>query len=254
MALPIVFLHGFLGNSASFNAIVQHLPGEVVTFAPALYGHSCHVENSRDHDFAREVSRLMRLVRGRFAAHRVHLVGYSLGARLGIGLLAQYPELVGAATLMSCRNGLANEEQAERRRTEDSRWAKLLGTVTLSEFLEIWEARPLFASMRRVDPSQLASLRAQRLLHNPKALAQALDALTLAKMPNYSASLALGRRPVTLMAGELDPKFVALSTDLVRQMPNGRLVVVSGVGHNLPLECPREVACIIKGDMQHAEC
>ena len=54
----------------------------------------------------------------------VNLVGYSLGARVALGLLASRPELVASATLVSVHPGLALERRASR----TPRVGKPLGT------------------------------------------------------------------------------------------------------------------------------
>jgi 2-succinyl-6-hydroxy-2,4-cyclohexadiene-1-carboxylate synthase len=43
------------------------------------------------------------------------------------------------------------------------------------------------------------------------------------------------------MAGELDEKFTALGARVARELPHGRLVIVPGVGHNVPLEDPEAI-------------
>jgi pimeloyl-ACP methyl ester carboxylesterase len=57
----------------------------------------------------------------------------------------------------------------------------------------------------------------------------------------------LGELPVTVLAGELDAKFVALGERLARALPRGELRVVAGAGHALPLEAPAAIAAAIEG-------
>jgi pimeloyl-ACP methyl ester carboxylesterase len=91
----------------------------------------------------------------------------------------------------------------------------------------------------------LHNLRRQRLNHDPEGLGQAMLGLSLSRMPSYSADMGRVLVPVTLVSGALDRKFVELGMDLVSRLPNAKTVVVSGAGHNLPIERPDAVASAI---------
>jgi 2-succinyl-6-hydroxy-2,4-cyclohexadiene-1-carboxylate synthase len=123
----------------------------------------------------------------------------------------------------------------------------------LSQFLDAWEQRPLFGTQRQLAPHVLAQLREQRLMHNPSALAQAMTAFSLARMPSFRGDLGGIRCPVTLVVGDQDPKFCALAADLAKHIHNHRTIVVSGAGHNLPLEHPESVTAAISEEIDHGE-
>jgi 2-succinyl-6-hydroxy-2,4-cyclohexadiene-1-carboxylate synthase len=48
-----------------------------------------------------------------------------------------------------------------------------------------------------------------------------------------------------VLAGEDDPKFVALAERLVAALPDAELVIVPGAGHGLPREAPEAIASAI---------
>jgi 2-succinyl-6-hydroxy-2,4-cyclohexadiene-1-carboxylate synthase len=253
MPLPIVFLHGFLGNATSFESVRARLTVGHPTLCPELFGHRGQSEPLLNHTFEAEADRLLGVIRLHFKASPAHLVGYSMGGRFALALLLKAPQQFRSATVISARRGLDEPLARASRLEEDSKWARMLQTTPLSAFLDAWEQRPLFATQRRLAPHVLARLRQQRLRHNPLALAQAMTAFSLAHMPILQADLGRIRCPVTLMVGDQDPKFCALATDLAEHIHNQRTIVVSGAGHNLPLERPESVAAAISEEIDNGE-
>lgn len=253
MPLPVVFLHGFLGNATSFASVRARLPVNHPTLSPQLFGHRGQRELSLSHTFEAEVERLLGVIQDHFGASPIHLVGYSMGGRLALSLLLKAPKQIHSATLISARRGLDEPLARASRLAEDSKWAALLQTVPLSQFLDTWEQRPLFETQRQLAPHLLAQLREQRLRHDPFALAQAMSALSLAHMPSFQGALGSIQCRVTLMVGERDPKFGALAADLAEHIHDSRAIVVSGAGHNLPLEHPDSVAAAISEEIDHVE-
>lgn len=253
MALPLVLLHGFLGSSESYAEVTARLPGVHPTLSPRLFGHSGRPEPPGEHDFDSEVNRLLAVIRTHFDNQKVHIVGYSLGGRLALALLVKAPDRFQSATLISTRRGLDDAALRAERLKQDRNWATLLETRSLAEFLDEWEAAPLFASQRELAPTVLARLRQQRLGHDRQALARAITALSLGSMPSFADDLAHVHCPVVLMVGERDPKFRALAADLAARIPDSRTIVVSGAGHNLPLERPAAVAAAISEGIDNVE-
>jgi 2-succinyl-6-hydroxy-2,4-cyclohexadiene-1-carboxylate synthase len=253
MSLPIVFLHGFLGGRESFAEVKAHLPGPYPTLSPLLFGHRGRPEVSRAHDFDAETTRLLAVIRAEFQREPVHLVGYSLGGRLALALLVEAPERFASVTLISTRRGLDDPALRAERLEQDRAWAAKLERGPLSRFLDEWEQNPLFASQQQLSPLILEHLRKQRLEHDPSALAQAMTALSLGRMPSFANELPSIGCPVVLMVGEHDTKFRSLAADLGRRIPKAGTIVVSGAGHNLPLERPAAVAAAISEGIDNAE-
>jgi 2-succinyl-6-hydroxy-2,4-cyclohexadiene-1-carboxylate synthase len=208
--------------------------GEVHTVT--LHGHGPDWRAQVSTDFEDELRRIAQSLRALPAPHLV--CGYSLGARVSLGLLVHYPELFQAAVLIGVHPGLADAAKRAERRATDSKRAEMLCTEGLDAFVDSWETLPMFATQRRLDAGILRAQREQRLSHEAQGLASSLRTLGLAQMPDYM--------PVTLMAGALDPKFVGIARSMVEQLPAGRLEVVEDTGHNLPLEAPNSVALALR--------
>jgi 2-succinyl-6-hydroxy-2,4-cyclohexadiene-1-carboxylate synthase len=235
MTLPLVLLHGFTGSAESWNEVLGRLPTREA-LCPPLLGHGAPALEVRTFDD--EVDRLVTL----FPSKPVHLCGYSLGARLALGVLARHPERVAEATLIGVHPGLATDAERDERRQADARFIELLETCGIEAFVDAWGAQPLFATQRSLPESLQRRRQRERLSHDPKGLARSLCVTGLAEMPNFRGRCCEIRLPVTLLAGELDTKFSALAEDLSTLFPDARRSIVPRAGHDLLLERPDLIA------------
>jgi 2-succinyl-6-hydroxy-2,4-cyclohexadiene-1-carboxylate synthase len=234
--MTLVLLHGFTGSPASWDTVVVALGGPA-PLRLELLGHGARDTESVK-TFEDEVLRLLAKLPG----EPVHLAGYSLGARLALALSLAAPERVRRLTLVSGQSGLAIETEREERRRADARWSALLETRGIAAFVDAWEAQPLFATQTRLPPDSRARRRAERLGHDPLELARSLRVTGLGAMPDLGPALGSLRVPITLMAGELDQKFVALGRAMSTAAADARLVLAPNAGHDLLLEAPDLVA------------
>jgi 2-succinyl-6-hydroxy-2,4-cyclohexadiene-1-carboxylate synthase len=244
-ASTYVLLHGFAGAPSSWDLVVARLPPRARVLRPTLVGHAGPPTPDAPASFAAEVERLAALI-GAADARGAHLCGYSLGGRLALGLVAHDPDLASRVTVIGAHPGLPEDapERGERAAT-DERWATLLEREGIAAFAAAWAAQPLFASQEELPPSLRGMLAAQRLGHEPRGLAHAMRALSLARMPDLRPALAAPGLPrITFMAGLRDEKFAMLAAETATLLPAGRArtLMVPGAGHNLLLERPAEVA------------
>lgn len=220
--MRVAYLHGFAGDPAAWDDVVARVPGAAI----ALPGHGVPVEPTWEANLA-AIAR---------AIGEIDLVvGYSLGARVALGLVASGS--APRAVLVSVNPGITDAERPARR-TSDAAWAHLLRTRGTAAFVAAWEAQPLFASQRRVPPDRIAARRARRLALDPEELARSLDVMGLAAMPDYRAAVTADR--VHLVAGAEDAKFLAIA----RTLP-APLTVIADCGHDATLEQPAALADVI---------
>jgi 2-succinyl-6-hydroxy-2,4-cyclohexadiene-1-carboxylate synthase len=192
------------------------------------------------------VDRLAALVRG-----PALVAGYSLGARLALGLLVRHEARFPAAVLISGSPGLASAADRAERVRADARWIERLETSNLTEFIELWERQPLFESQAGLDPALLRAERERRLSHTAAGLAHSLRTTGTGAMPSYWSQLPRISQRIELISGELDPRFCLLARAVVSELPNATLTEVPGAGHNLLLERPRAVADAILRGLEH---
>lgn len=245
MSSPWVLLHGFLGAPSSFDALVEHLPEGRRVVRPIFVGHRGAPSEATRWDA--EVARIADAIL-REAGPGAHLVGYSMGARVALSLLARHPELeCEGATLVGGRLPPHGAER-EARRARDEDLAKRLETESLEAFVDDWEALPLFSTQRALPEALREKRRRERLMHDPRGLAACLRTLGLACMPDLRDELGDVLVPVTLAVGERDEAFLDHAEELLAHLPRARLVTFEGAGHDLTLERPAELAAILTED------
>jgi 2-succinyl-6-hydroxy-2,4-cyclohexadiene-1-carboxylate synthase len=236
----LLALHGFTGSPESWD-FAQPSAGQL--FAPALLGHAGADAATEITHFEGEVARLSAFLP---ANDTLHVIGYSLGARLALGIALDYPERVARLTLISGHPGLATEAERSARRAADAAWIALLLARGVPAFVAAWQAQPLWATQTQLPKAAQERKRAERLRHSASGLARSLRVTGLGEMPNYCERLGELRMPVTLLAGALDPKFCALAQGMAERLAQPTLEIVPAAGHDLLLERPEFVTRVIR--------
>ncbi len=211
------YLHGFLGTPAVWDGIARDTDRRV-----ALPGHgggpvaATWMEN-------------LQVVAKAVAGTHV-VVGYSLGARVALGLVAE--GLRPYAILISVNPGIDDEERPARR-ANDAAWAKRFRSDEPSDdVLDAWEAQPVFAGRPH------RARRDERRALDREQLARSLEVMGLAEMPDYRLALD-GRCHV--IAGEHDMKFRALARG-----GHSPITIIANSGHDPTLEQPAELARVLR--------
>lgn len=206
--IPLVFLHGFLGSSTDWKAVLSYLP-DCHCIGVDLPGHGSS-PFSPVFDFEPP-------------APKFHLVGYSMGGRLALQYALRYPDRIARLAIASAHSGLASAEERAKRLKNDGEWAKRLVELPIDEFLKRWYDQPLFATYK-VDFSM-------RRKQNIPDLAASLMHYSLGNQPILNVENAI------YIVGEKDTKFRALYPEAI---------VVMESGHVVHLENPKDFAQIIE--------
>jgi 2-succinyl-6-hydroxy-2,4-cyclohexadiene-1-carboxylate synthase len=237
---PLLALHGFTGSPRSWDFLPARkaLPRVV----PALIGHSGSDASSEVSRFEDEVDRLAALT----PECGVHVVGYSLGARLALGLALRHPTRVTRLTLLSGHPGLHTSAERAARRASDAAWCDILLRRGVPAFVDAWQAQSLWDSQAQLPDAVRQLRRSERLSHTAQGLALSLRVTGLGEMPDYGARLAEIQVPVTLLAGASDSKFSALAAHMAEHLPQAELEIIAGAGHDLLLERPELITEVIR--------
>jgi 2-succinyl-6-hydroxy-2,4-cyclohexadiene-1-carboxylate synthase len=231
--MTTVLLHGFAGTPASWDDVRAAANGAAT--AIALPGHGTPIAGDWDAN--------LDLVAADVPAGAV-VVGYSLGARVALGLLAR--DHVAAAVLVGVNPGLASADERAARTTSDAAWAARLRTEGTAAFLAAWQAQPLFATQARAPAERRAARQAQRAALDAEGLARSLETMGLGRMPDYRAALLARAARVHLVVGADDHAYVERARGLVAAAPSLGLVLVAASGHDPTLEQPAALAAILE--------
>ena len=237
MPTTVVLLHGFAGTGRAWDPVVARLDRERYTpVVPDLRGHGA-ARAARPVTFDTCVADVLAAAPERFV-----VCGYSMGGRIAQHVALTAPERVERLVLVATTAGIADEAERAARRADDERLAAFADEATIDEFADRWTAQPLFAGT----PPDAARLWREDLLRNdPRGLAAVLRGLGTGAMEPLWDRLRTLTVPATVVAGEDDPKFVALAERLVAALPDAELVIVPGAGHGLPREAPEALAAAI---------
>ena len=246
-----LFVHGFTGAPASWDGVCAHLGDDRAHVAMRVLGHHPEVPArqvvAEPHaaEAFDQVIKAMCTALDELPNRHFHLIGYSLGARLALGMLLHAPERFAHATLLGGHPGLQSLSARTARTQTDALWEQMLREAGMSVFLKHWLQQPLFARLAELPPDRLAADAALRERHAGGALADALAATSLARMPSHWAALGHVERSVCFAAGAEDEKFCSLLQAASACTPHSTLQVIPGAGHNVLLEAPSLVARLI---------
>lgn len=244
MHTPLVLIHGFTGRAESFAPILEALAPGRAAVCPNLPGHHPDAPEAASFDDAVDA-----IAAGLPPGPPAHLVGYSMGSRLALGLLVRHPERFARATFIGVHPGLDDGPERWARSQWEGRWIALLRHEGLDAFLAAWEALPLFDTQRRAPAALRDAQAAVRQSHDPEGLARAMSVLGLSVQPDYRPALGAIRVPVRLVAGGDDEKFRRLAEWTARRIPQGEAVTLPGIGHNPLVEAPGRLAALLAEDV-----
>jgi 2-succinyl-6-hydroxy-2,4-cyclohexadiene-1-carboxylate synthase len=223
-------IHGFAGDPGAWDEVIDAWVMREAPIAVALPGHGGGPVLPTWEDN-------LNAVAGAISGCEV-VVGYSLGARVALGLVASGRAAHGV--FIGVNPGIGDNERGPRREF-DAAWARLLREHGVEAFHDAWSKQPLFATQARETPARLEARRQRRLRLDPEQLARSLEVMGLANMPDYWSAIPAHRDRIALIAGADDPKYVAISAGL----PTKSFETIPSCGHDPTLEQPRELAAAI---------
>ncbi|ORB27078.1 alpha/beta fold hydrolase [Mycolicibacterium parafortuitum] len=224
-APAVVFLHGGRVSGWSWEPVIARLPGYRCV-APDLpqFGKSVALGPFR---IDRAAEAVATSIRSRFGTAGVHLVGYSLGAQVGIDLLAREPALFASAVLCGTFVNTLPLVQPSARfvgALARTAWSRRLVSY-------LWNARPLEVAANRT-----ADYREDMRLALSEDAAQIVSASAGFTVPD---GLETSEVPALFITGAGEPWPAHRSAgELARRMPRGVNAVAAGMRHDWPLRYP----------------
>lgn len=208
-----LLLHGFTGCAEDW---AECWASGGPALALDLPGHGASPDPQGDWDMA--IARLMDALPE--SIDRV--VGYSLGGRIGLGLLQAAPHRFRCASIVSAHPGLSDPAERAVRRATDRCWIELLRRDGTPAFVCAWESLPLFASQTRLPAEVLAGQRSRRLSHRADGLIASMEIFGLAEMPETWQDLRRFTGELQWIVGGEDLKFIEVARRVVGLRPGKR--------------------------------
>lgn len=226
-APPLLLLHGFTGSAEEMLEATRTLDVPCQRFALDLPGHG----RSTPVDSFDEALHALTELLDAIEIERADLWGYSLGGRIALALALEHPERVGRLILESASPGLEAKSEREARRAEDETLAARIEREGVLAFVNAWEALPLFAGEQKLPTAERERMRAIRLSHQARPLAQTLRTLGPGAQPSLWGRLHERQGPTLLVSGADDAKFTALAERMSKQISDSQRAQVARSGH-----------------------
>ncbi len=240
--IPVVFFHGFTGNSNDWKNIITNLPNGFYSLAIDLIGHgkSSSPSNKNFYTLSSQIQYLDKIFSKLKIVNPV-LVGYSMGGRFALSYAMKNKKSVKALVLESTAFGYKLQHEKEDRILSDKILAEKIINGSLNDFFDFWYNLPLFNSLRENKNVNLEKIKKEKILQNNKiGLANSLLGFGTGTMDNYFEQIDKFESNVLLITGSLDKKFTSIAKEAKEIFPNAEHKIVNNCGHNVHLEKPEE--------------
>jgi 2-succinyl-6-hydroxy-2,4-cyclohexadiene-1-carboxylate synthase len=226
-----VLLHGFTQTGRLWGTFGGRVESAYTVVALDLPGHAG--SNSIRADLPATADLVVEAVRSAIGDESCVLLGYSMGARVGLHVVTGTNLAVSRAVFIGVTGGIEDVAQRERRRKADEKAAAALeASGDLEGFLDRWLASPLFARLSE------NSARAERSRNSASGLAGSLRLCGTGTQEPLWDRLPSLRLPMLALAGSDDTRFAAHALRVGETAPNAVASLMPGGGHAVHLAQP----------------
>ncbi len=232
---PILFLHGFMGNSNDFNSVMALLADHFYCIAVDLPGHGNTLVSGGEECYTMpNTARALLCLLDSLNIEKCFLVGYSMGGRLALYMSLHFPNCFAKVVLESASPGLKTDGERLARIQHDAKLANQLETSDFKSFLLNWYEQPIFNNLKQ--HPQFVDLFERRLQNNPLELARSLRQMGTGCQPSLWTKLADNKIPLLLLVGEHDDKFISINAAMTKICKLAQIKIIKGCDHNIHFE------------------
>ena len=180
------------------------------------------------------------------------IVGYSMGARLALGVALEYPQCCRGLIFVSGSPGLESQQEREQRWLSDQQVAEEIESGQLESFLNQWYQASVFAGLSdELRHSEIA----RKLALRSKDWPSILRTLSVSKQPNFWPRLKELAMPTLVVAGEQDEKYQNISVRFAEETSaNVETKIDSDCGHIVHREQPEVFVELVRQFVNQFEC
>ena len=236
-----VFLHGFMGNCRSLQAIISSLAETHHCIAFDLPGHGASLFHLMDSlktlESIEDVASLILRDLDAMDIRSFSLYGYSMGGRIAQNIALLAPERIERLILESASFGIEDPEERRQRYIRDQ---ALLADVRtekeLEAFLEEWYRLPLFCTLR--DTTCLKAVINGKMGNDVTELRRSLDILSVGNHPFYAGRLAGLNFPMFYFYGEKDEAYAGTGKNINKWIPAMKATAFHDASHDIHSQFP----------------
>jgi 2-succinyl-6-hydroxy-2,4-cyclohexadiene-1-carboxylate synthase len=234
---PLILLHGFTGTHHTWDGVRRRLVNKHFLLMPNLPGHgkstTFHATERMTLDM---ISDALLEMLDRMGIEKTAVLGYSLGGRIALNFASKHQNRLTYLILESASPGIRNRTERQERIKADAALARGIGRNGLDWFVRYWENTPLLATQKTLSPQVIKKIRRERLSNTTKGLMMSLRSAGIGRMHPLWDQLESIERPILLIVGEKDEKYLVIAKEMKKHFPHCSLSVVKGAGHATHLE------------------
>ena len=233
----ILFLHGFTGCTEDWLPIMERLEDCADFLAIDLPGHGRTItQDDRNYLFPGAAAAIIHFL-SEIDFLPCHLVGYSMGGRLGLYLLLNHRQLFLDSVLESTSPGLKTERERMARCKADESLAAELDLSSQTHFLSNWYSQRLFEGMKR-RKDEFDKLLQRRLIADKSGWVRSLRLMGTGQQAPLWGEMENLIQKVRLIVGADDSKFRAIGEEMAKHSSRLELSTIENSGHNVHFEQP----------------
>lgn len=240
----LVLLHGFTGSSETWQPFIDAWKEEFQVVTIDLPGHGKTMGESNLS--MSDVCRHLTLLLAHLSIEKCHLLGYSMGGRTALSFAMWYPLYVDSLLLESASPGLRTTKEQLERVEKDTKLAERIRRDGVEEFVDFWEAIPLFSTQQKLPQRLQQRIREERLQQSVEGLATSLTSVGTGTQPSWWSALRKVKQPVCLIVGKDDEKFVQINDQMAKEFVHSECYLVPNAGHAVHIEQPDDFAHIVQ--------
>lgn len=225
-------LHGFLGEGSDWDGAISYVKSENFKFIkPSFFSPDCFID-LRLQSFIDDI----QIQQKTDSYHKKIFMGYSLGGRIGLKILSNFPSLFDHFIFLSTHPGLIQNEEKQQRLFNDQNWANQISTNHWDQFIFNWNSQDVLKS--QIQPDRKAKS------FSVNKLQQGLKDWSLGHQNDYRQIISEYQSRITWVVGDRDQKFCHLAEDLKQKKTLLDYKRVSS-GHRVLFENPQAIAELI---------
>ena len=233
---PILFIHGFTGSSRSWKDIREKI--DYPSLAVDIPGHGKSTFNHLNEEYYfKDFTNELYLSLLSLDIKKIHLCGYSMGARLALAFASKYPKLVKTLILESGTVGISDLEEKEEVKSKDLNKSIRI-KENLNEFIKDWEENVLFDQQLSRNKEGYIHQREIRLGHDKIQLSKSIEVFSKGNMPYLLNSYVKLPIPVIIINGKDDRKYIKEGRIMLNANDNSKQYIIDEAGHNVHLDNP----------------
>lgn len=236
---PLILLHGWMGSGEDYREVIDRLKSRFNCIAIDLPGHGQTevIGGDLGYDFVNTARGIIQLL-DKLTIKQCSIAGYSFGGRLALYLALEFPDRFTKVMLESTSPGLATELDRQTRVIQDWQIIDRLETEPLADFVRDWYRQSLFTGIDN-HPNFNELIHRRITTNRANDLIKSLERAGLGMQPYLGDRLKLSDRPISLIVGGLDQKFVDINREIDRECPQTSLKIVPNCSHNIHFQNPQ---------------